>query len=36
VIDEYYQEHGYPAEEEMAEAAPQVDEEHRLSKCQPQ
>jgi len=29
-IDEYYQEHGYPTEEEMAEAAAQVDEEHRL------
>jgi post-segregation antitoxin (ccd killing protein) len=29
-IDEYYQEHGYPTEEEMAEAAAQVEEEHRL------
>jgi Post-segregation antitoxin CcdA len=29
-IDEYYQQHGYPTEEEMAEAAAQVDEEHRL------
>jgi len=29
-IDEYYQEHGYPTEEEMAEAAAQVAEEERL------
>jgi hypothetical protein len=29
-IDEYYQQHGYPTEEETAEAAAQVDEEHRL------
>src|SRR5262249_14782237 len=29
-IDEYYQEHGSPTEEEMAEAAAQVAEEHRL------
>ncbi len=29
-IDAYYQEHGYPTEEEMAEAAAQVAEEHRL------
>jgi bacterioferritin (cytochrome b1) len=29
-IDEYYREHGYPTEEEMAEAAAQVEEEHRL------
>src|SRR4029077_3411198 len=29
-IEEYYQEHGYPTEEEMAEAAAQVEEEHRL------
>jgi hypothetical protein len=29
-IDEYYQEHGYPTGEEMAEAAAQVAEEHRL------
>ena len=28
-IDEYYQEHGYPTEEEMAEAAAQVAEEER-------
>ena len=29
-IDEYYQEHGYPTPEEMAEAEARVDEEHRL------
>ena len=29
-IDEYYQEHGYPTEEEMAEAAAQVAEEERI------
>jgi predicted transcriptional regulator len=29
-IDEYHQEHGYPTEEEMAEAAAQVAEEERL------
>jgi Post-segregation antitoxin CcdA len=29
-IDEYYREHGYPTEEEVAEAAAQVDEEERL------
>jgi predicted transcriptional regulator len=29
-IDEYYQEHGYPTEEEMAKAAAQVAEEERL------
>ena len=29
-IDEYYREHGYPTEEETAEAAAQVEEEHRL------
>ena len=29
-IDEYYQEHGYPTEEEMAEAEAQVAEEERL------
>ena len=29
-IDEYYQEHGYPTEEEMAEAVAQVAEEERI------
>jgi predicted transcriptional regulator len=29
-IDEYYQEHGYPTEEEMAEATAQVAEEERI------
>jgi bacterioferritin (cytochrome b1) len=29
-IDEYYQEQGYPTEEEMAEAAAQVAEEERI------
>ena len=29
-IDEYYREHGYPTEEEMAEAAAQVAEEERI------
>ena len=29
-IDEYYREHGYPTQEEMAEAEARVAEEHRL------
>ncbi len=29
-IDAYYQEHGYPTPEEVAEAKARVDEEHRL------
>jgi hypothetical protein len=30
-IDVYFQEHGYPTAEEMAEADARVDEEHRLA-----